>query len=487
MNGYENTLYLADCLDLLREWYAKGQTNFIDLTYIDPPFNSNRNYNVIFDSKLSEEAFTDTWSSVSYLDELEGITSMSPNLYNFLKLLETTGLPKSYISYLTKMSIRCWYIREMLKDTGSFYYHCDPTMSHYIKIMLDYVFGMINFRNEIVWAYGKWTAPSSHFQKNHDIILRYSKTNTFKFNTIKEIDKKRQITLDRGYTTNLLSNGDRQLIVYKGNESRPNIKKLMKSPKFTRTLVIEPEGNPISDHWQINFLHPRAKERLGYPTQKPEKLLERIILASSNEGDLVADFFIGGGTTIATAIKNNRKFIGVDINSRAIQITKERIEKLHLKLKQDFFIHGIPRSAGELRKMILDNVYGKDKNSRFALEEITTKHYLNNVVGNEKKVGDHSIDGYFMFKFNGKQRTGLVQVTTGAGINHFKSFCSEISKGTGELGVYITFQDKITNGIIREAKSYGTIGNVDKIQILPFEKLIDEGKQYELPKDILTI
>ncbi len=149
-------------------------------------------------------------------------------------------------------------------------------------------------------------------------------------------------------------------------------------------------------------------------------------------------------------------------------------------------VDGIPRSAAELRKMVLDNIYGKDKNSRFALEEVTVKHYLNNVVGNEKKVGDHSIDGYFIFTYNGKQRTGLVQVTSGAGIGHFKAFCSEVGKGTGEMGVYISFQDRITSGMIREAKVYGKIGNVDKIQILPFEELIDKGKQFEIPEDIIT-
>ncbi|MFW9871796.1 MAG: DNA methyltransferase [Candidatus Thorarchaeota archaeon] len=470
MNGYENTLHLADCLDLLREWYVKGQTNFIDLIYIDPPFNSNRNYNVLFDSKLSEEAFTDTWSSVSYLDELEGIASMSPNLYNFLKMLETTGLPKSYISYLTKMSIRCWYMREMLKDTGSFYYHCDPTMSHYIKIILDYIFNGRNFINEIVWRYKLGGRKKIGFGKKHDIIFFYSKTNSLKWNDIRV--EQTAYSIQCNYSK--IDKDGRKYREGKGTGG-----------KIYR--YYQDEGVKCDDVWEdITSLPHTAKERLGYPTQKPEKLLERIILASSNEGDLVADFFIGGGTTVATAIKNKRKFLGVDINSRAIQITKERIEKLNLNLKQDFFIYGIPRSAAELRKMVIDNVYGKDKNSRFALEDVTVKHYLNNVVGNEKKVGDHSIDGYFTFKFNNKIRTGLVQVTTGAGIGHFKSFCSEVGKGTGELGIYITFQDRITSGMIREAKNYGKIGNVDKIQILPFEELIDNNKQFEVPQEVMT-
>ena len=318
MSQIENSLYLADCIDLLRDWYSKGQTNFIDLIYIDPPFNSNRNYNVLIESKLTEEAFQDKWSSVSYLDELEGIATMNPNLYNFLKMLETTGLPKSYISYLVNMSLRCWYMKEMLKDTGSFYYHCDPTMSHYVKIMLDYIFGRGNFRNEIIWGYTSGGASKSHFSKKHDIIFLYSKTNNYKFNSQLY---KRFVDKSKGYDPRIKYLKDEET----GKEYRLNI---------------------MTDCWNdIGIISPNSFERLGYPTQKSEKLLERIILASSNEGDLIADFFMGAGTTIAVAERLNRKWIGSDINHRALQITQSRIENLHKVLKRDFFIYGIPRSS----------------------------------------------------------------------------------------------------------------------------------------------
>lgn len=466
-------LYLADCIDLLRDWYANGQTNFIDLIYIDPPFNSNRNYNVLFDSKLTEEAFQDTWSSVSYLDELEGIATMSPNLYNFLKMLETTGLPKSYISYLTKMSIRCWYMREMLKDTGSLYFHCDPTMSHYIKIMLDYIFGLGNFLNEISWHYRRWTAISSRFQKMHDVLFWYSKTKVYTFNVIYQ-----------AYADpNVIETTVRGVVDGKLQRLKDSNGNYIQREKENKGVVMH-------DVWEdINFIPPTGKERLGYPTQKPEKLLERIILASSNEGDLVADFFMGGGTTIAVAEKLNRNWIGSDINYRALEITQKRIEDLHNTVKQDFFIYGIPRSSEELRKLVDANIIGAGKNSKFELEEITVKYYLreHQVVGNTKKVGDNSIDGYFIFPYNGKQRTGIVQVTAGAGIGHMKAFCSEVGKGTGEMGVYITFSDRVSPGMRREAKQYGKIGHVDKIQILTYEELIDQGKTFEKPSDVLSI
>jgi site-specific DNA-methyltransferase (adenine-specific) len=479
LNGTENSLYLADCIDLLREWYSKGQTNFIDLIYIDPPFNSNRNYNVLFNSKLTEEAFQDTWSSVSYLDELEGIATMSPNLYNFLKMLETTGLPKSYISYLTKMSIRCWYMKEMLKDTGSFYYHCDPTAGHYIKIILDYIFGMNNFKNEIIWCYKTGGLSTEYFPKKHDTIFFYTKTNSYTFNPQKEtkLSNEMQRALKIHPEEFFDDNDGKGIYTW---YYRPGHKKYPNGLKQYLEAYVR-------DYWDIPALTNTSKERLGYPTQKPENLLERIILASSNEDDLVADFFMGGGTTITVSEKLNRKWLGVDINNRSIQITHDRITSLKKILKKDYFIYGIPRSSEELRKLVDENVLGKEKNSRFAFEDVIVKYYLNDVIGNEKKVGDHSIDGRFMFKYNGKMRNGLVQVTTGAGIGHFKSFCSEIGKGTGNLGVYITFKDKVSSGMIREAKSYGKLGHVDKIQILTVEELVDERKMFEVPKDVMTI
>ena len=149
----QQTLYLADNLKLMKDYLNQGKKEIVDLIYIDPPFNSKRNYNIVFntESNATEQAFTDIWSNVSYLDELEEINTINPNLYSFLKNLESTGLQKSMLSYLTAMGIRLYYMRLLLKDTGSIYYHCDPTASHYIKIVMDYVFGHKNFKSEITW------------------------------------------------------------------------------------------------------------------------------------------------------------------------------------------------------------------------------------------------------------------------------------------------------------------------------------------------
>ena len=230
-----------------------------------------------------------------------------------------------------------------------------------------------------------------------------------------------------------------------------------------------------------------AKERLGYPTQKPEKLMERIISSGSNPGDLVVDFYLGGGTTIAVAEKLDRQWIGVDINPRAIEISEQRVKDLGKQLKKDFIVSGIPKSSKELRKLIEDNIYGKDKNSKFALEDIVCKYYLKNVVGNEKKVGDDSIDGRFTFDFKNEKHSGIVQVTTSGNKTHLKNSCAVMDLEGHSMLVYVTFEDKITDPLIDLAKRYKKIGGVDRVQLLSLEDLIDKGKQFDLPKDENTI
>ena len=455
----KQVLFLADNLKLMKDYINKGKEGIVDLIYIDPPFNSKRNYNIVFnsDTNSSEQAFTDIWSNISYLDELEEINTINPNLYSFLKNLESTGLQKSMLSYLTAMGIRLYYMRRLLKDTGSIYYHCDPTASHYIKIVMDYVFGIKNFRNEIVWHYPSMSRTKDNFPKKHDIIFRYSKSDTFVFN------------------------GDAVRVPY-AESTKSRAKYGGAGFKENSEADYLNEDGKIPDDVILGIPHVKSKnESLGYPTQKPEALLERIIKASSNEGDLVMDFYNGGGTTGAVCKKLNRNYLGCDINYRAIQITQERLEKLGCVLKKDLIIYGIPNNSKELRKMVKDNVLGTQKNSRFDLEEVVVKYYLKDVVGNDVKINDNSIDGTFGFSYNGKKCKGLVQVTSGSNKNHLKAFCSEIGKGTGDLGVYICFKDDVTDGFVQEVKGYGKLGNVDKIQILTLEDLIDNNIQYKLP------
>ena len=183
-----NRLYFGDNLEIMKRLYHdEHQKEFIDLIYIDPPFNSKRNYNVLFesidmeDTKAQKEAFADTWSNVSYLDTLNEIREIDLNLYNFLNALDHISISKSAVSYLTTMSIRIWYMHKLLKPTGSFYLHCDPNMSHYLKIVSDLIFGEKYFRNEIIWkraetVKGNFGQGTKNFDPNTDTILFYTKS-----------------------------------------------------------------------------------------------------------------------------------------------------------------------------------------------------------------------------------------------------------------------------------------------------------------------
>lgn len=385
-NDWMNKIFWGDNLQVMSH-LLKDYRGKIDLIYIDPPFDSKADYKKKIklkgktiendSSTFEEKQYGDIWTNDDYLQFM----------YERLVLM-----------------------RELLSDKGSIYLHCDWHKSHHLRMVMDEIFGMNFFRNEIVWCYDKWVAPSRDFQKNHDIILKYSKTDDFTSNTIREIDEKRQITLDRGYTTNLLANGEKQLIVYKGQEEKPNIQKLMQSGKFVRVIIREPEGNPIKDWWQINILHPKALERLDYPTQKPENLIERIIMASSNPGDLVFDCFMGSGTTQAVAMKLGRRFIGADINLCAIQTTTKRLinvaNELNSQIESEDKYTGVEvynvnnydlfRNPLEARDLILQalevqpyetsNVYDGEKDGRMIkvmpVNRIATKADLQGILSN---------------------------------------------------------------------------------------------------------
>lgn len=352
------TIFTRDNLEVMRGMADEC----IDLIYLDPPFNSNHNYAAPIGSQAAGAEFKDTWT----LDEIDlawhgEIAEANPGLY---KLLEATREihGDSMMAYLVYMAVRIMEMRRILKPTGSIYLHCDPTASHYLKLLMDEVFGKENFRNEVVWCYDRWEASSNRFQKMHDIIFFYSKKESFVFNCLTEIDAKRQKTLDRGYTTNLLKDGTRQLIIYEGSEDKPNIQKLRQKDKFDRVIIRPKEqlGRPLKDHWNIDFIHPRSKERTGYPTQKPLELLERVIEASSNEGDMVLDPFCGCATTCVAAEKLNRQWIGIDISPKAAELVKERIHsKLGLLLLKPIHRFDIPLDKGGTRSRNIKHIlYG---------------------------------------------------------------------------------------------------------------------------------
>src|SRR3990167_6224793 len=273
-----NQLILGDNLEVLRTLPSES----VDLIYNDPPFFSGRNYNVIWGDTNEVRSFYDIWEG--------GIDS-----------------------YLIWLNARLWEMRRVLKNTGSIYVHCDWHASHYIKTEMDKIFGYENFRNEIIWCYQGAGQSEKQFKRKHDIILFYTKSKEYDFN----------------YSAVGILTGEKQRVKYTGKDEKGYFKSYKHSDgKVYKKYFDEDEVMPQIDWWMDISIIQSSNERIGYPTQKPEALLERIIKASSNEGDVVADFFCGGGTTLAVAQKLKRRFIGCDSSRVAVSVTLDRLVKI---------------------------------------------------------------------------------------------------------------------------------------------------------------
>ncbi len=393
-------------------------------------------------------------------------------MYAFIHSLDKINISKSHVSYLTTMSIRIWYMHKVLKDIGSFYLHCDSTMSHYLKIICDLIFGEKNFRNEISWCYRKWSISQKQFVSNHDVIIFYSKSSNNIFNT--QYVKLSEGTLKRW-------KGKKQKAIYSENGKRLSINEAEDSM-----------GSPMADWWEISVINPAAKERLGYPTQKPEALLERIIKASSNEGDLVADFFCGCGTSIAVAEKLKRNWIGVDISHLAIKLILDRLTKPFGKsrakeIKDNIEILGFPRDIASAKELAQNTESG-----RFNFQDWIIEVMLGGVV-NPKKTADGGFDGYLTFnKVEKDKGVILVEVKSGKiGIKQIREFIQVVNSRNADMGVLVCFKEFINNNMLREAKLQGNFQSeyfhdrFDKIQIISVEDLLD-GKDIHLPSEFFV-
>ena len=378
-----NTLYLGDCLNVLRESIPDES---VDLVYIDPPFNSKRDYNIFFDDKEIQTqriAFEDTWTLKNITDSLAELhTLKTDNLY-YLLLTYQKVAPHAF-PYLTMMSLRILELHRVLKPTGSFYLHCDPTMSHYLKTACDVIFGADNYLNDIVWQRTNSHNDPSRFGRIDDRILFYSKTSEFIFNNIyvehsdDYVDKFYKYEDDKGvYRLDNLANpkpGGYQY-EYKGYQPPANgwrlpirtmeerdKKGLIHFPKkkdgrlaFKRYLDTS-KGKLVQSIWNdILRLDSQSSERLGYPTQKPKALLERIIKASSNEGDTVLDGFCGCGTTVDAAESLHRNWIGIDISPIAISLIKRRLNDTYGEHLNKFEVRGTPEDEQSAKALWQQN------------------------------------------------------------------------------------------------------------------------------------
>ena len=302
----------------------------IDLIYLDPPFNSNREYEAPLGSKAAGAAFRDMWTP-SDLDEKEHLALMSKSLatYKVIEAVKQTH-GKSMMSYLIFMANRLLEMHRVLKDTGTIYLHCDTTAGHYLKILMDSIFKPVNFRNEIVWHYGKMSNSSKNFPANHDTILRYSKSDVYVFNPIKGDESEYKTRFSRFLTGNkvLFSSVKHLTDRLISLRVRKVAKELGRDLEDTDTLFdFDKEFKIQSDVIYVPIIKGNSRERTGYPTQKPLALLEKIISASSNEGELVFDPFCGCATTLVAASRLRRKWVGCDLSQLTIKLVNERIRE----------------------------------------------------------------------------------------------------------------------------------------------------------------
>ncbi len=332
--------------------------DLVDLIYLDPPFFSQKQQK-LSDAGGNQYEFSDSWNSRD--------------------------------DYLEFIEIRLLEMRRILKDTGNLFLHCDASASHYLKIILDEVFGEENFRSEIIWTYKRWSNSQKGLLPNHQTIFYYTKSDNYKFN---------KLYGDYSATTNIdqiLQQRERNSLgkaVYKRDE------------KGEPVPAKEKKGVPLPDVWEIPFLNPKAKERTGYPTQKPLELLERIIRIGSDEGDLVLDPFCGSGTAPVCAKLLGRNFIGIDVNPAAIELTKRRLsnpvksDSALMKKGIDSFKTKTEEELSILRQLDCDIVW-RNK----GIDALLKKHYLNAPVAVRiQKPGESLKDAVLALDGAGKKK-----------------------------------------------------------------------------------
>lgn len=480
----ENYLYYGDNLDILRR-RIKDET--VDLCYIDPPFNSKRNYNQIYNNIGNEDqaqaqAFIDTWvwderASEGFSEILANDQGrFTPQVVDLIKGLKLVLRKGSLLAYLVSMTLRITEIHRVLKQTGSFYLHCDPTASHYLKLILDAIFVANggDYRNEIIWAYESGGRPKQDFGRKHDIIFRYTKSRQWMFNS-DDIRLSRQLTRHNHMKRGVDEDGR----VFHSIRSGGKIYK-----------YYDDEGVIPSDVWtEFSHLQQKDPERLGYPTQKPEALLERIIKASSNEGNVVLDAYCGCGTTIAVAERLKRKWIGIDITYQSISLMLRRLEGQYGKAVLDTIIlDGIPRDMNSAKALALK----KDDRVRKEFEKWAILTYTNNrAIINDKKGGDRGIDGTAFFLTAKDENAKIVfQVKSGAvGRGDISKLNNDRTREGAELGVLLTLEPP-TRGMREEANAAGFYQHemmnqtYPRIQIATIAEMVEQHKRLNIPMSL---
>lgn len=528
LSKWKNKLYFGDNLDILREYFP---AECVDLIYLDPPFNSQATYNVLFGEKNGSQsqaqitAFEDTWhwgpeSQNAYSELIDRADKLSDLIEALQRFLGANDM----MAYLVMMAIRLAELHRVLKPKGSIYLHCDPLASHYLKLIMDAVFGFQCYHAEIIWKrFSSHGNVYKNYGKVHDVVLFYSKTQTTKWNQPYAALKEDYVT---GHFTHQESDTGRRYRlqnVLNPNKDRPNLtyewNGHLRVWKWTKDrmqelhdqgrlyysstgypalkqYLDESKGQKVDDVWNdIKPLTHSGKERLGYPTQKPEALLERIISASSNEGDLVLDPFCGCGTTIAVAERLRRRWIGIDITYLAITLVRNRLEgafsdenadEVDLEKAQarnvihrlNYEIIGDPRDLASARALA-----DKDRHEfeRWITGKLGASHFKD-----KKKGADSGIDGRIKFlEYSGEARTIIVQVKSGGvGVSQIRDLIGVVKREKAAIGVFVTLnpptkpmeKEALTEGYFVPLNIQGMpdqTHKVPRIQILTVQDLLN--------------
>ncbi|MDP1873180.1 site-specific DNA-methyltransferase [Phenylobacterium sp.] len=535
-----NKLFYGDNLDILRQHIAD---ECVDLIYLDPPFNSNATYNVLFKSPSGEqsaaqiEAFDDTWhwnlSAERAFDEV--VQSGNAEAANMLIAVRSFLGTNDMMAYLAMMSVRLIELHRVLKPEGSLYLHCDPKASHYLKILLDAIFGTASYTNEIVWQRTPAHSSAKKFAPIHDIILYYRKSKKHIWNAPRA--GYTQEYLDKYYK---FDDGDGRLYwraditgagTRTGDSGKPwkgrdpthinrhwalpeeviaalaggaeKAKKLTVQEKLelldNADLLYWPKGDgmpqykryrenlkgvAVGDIWtDVQRINPVGSERLGYPTQKPLALLERILEVSSKPGDVVLDPFCGCGTTIHAAQKLGRKWLGIDVTHLAVGLIQKRLTEAFPSVKYE--VVGVPKDIGAAVALALAD---KHEFQKWALSLVGAQPYKGG-----KKGADGGVDGYIFFKLDGKTtEKAIVSIKGGAHVSDtmIKDLITTVDHENAKMGVFVTLASPtkpmikraVTAGFYKPDSAFSKLSGqtYPKIQIFTIAELMD-GKKPHMP------
>lgn len=475
-----NVLYYGDNLDVLRKYFPDS---CVDLIYLDPPFNSKADYNILFKESSGEksaaqiQAFSDFWHWDKTTESTYLEIQQDPALTDLIQFLHAHLGRNDMMAYLVMMAIRLRELKRVLKPTGSIYLHCDPTSSHYLKILMDGIFGVRYFINEIVWrrsfAHGDAKQGAKHFGRCTDSLLFYVKTDSATWNpqytpysdeALKRDYKHVEEKTGRVYR---LAPVDGPGGASKGNPyydflgvkgywrfKKERMQELYEENKIVKSstgktlsqkmYLDEAKGRPVDNLWDdINRISPTSSERIGYPTQKPQALLERLIQASSNKGDLVLDPFCGCGTAIMAAQKLKRRWIGIDITHLAISLIRSRLKEIRVSAGKNYQIIGEPADFESARELAETNPYQFQWWALSLIDARPAGQSTDDLKG--KKGADRGVDGWLTFREadNINLKRIVVQVKGGVhiGAQQVRDLIGTVQGSKSAMGILITLYE----------------------------------------------